>query len=150
MSMHLVRGMTSNRTTKRRNPPSEAKLKVWRGEWKKHCKVFRENRLRPPTFDEFVERVYGYVPERPVEVAKKPDPVLEESRRHREKYRSMEGETYVPYERTVMDPRSLEAEDEQTRKAILAKSRRIAPAYNKGAASYVTDGMDTQELGRKL
>jgi len=51
--------------------------------------------------------------------------------------------------RSVMDPRSLAAESKETRDAIIAKSRCLAPAYSKGAYQYVTPGMDPTDLGKK-
>lgn len=51
--------------------------------------------------------------------------------------------------RSVMDPRTLAAERPEVREAILAKSQRIAPAFSKGAYQYVTDGTDASDLGRK-
>lgn len=50
---------------------------------------------------------------------------------------------------SIMDPRNLAKESPEIREAILAKSQRIAPAYNKGAAQYITDGADLTDIGRK-
>lgn len=37
-----------------------------------------------------------------------------------------------------------------TIKEIEKKKTRLAPAFNKGAVQYITDGADTQTLGRKI
>lgn len=48
---------------------------------------------------------------------------------------------------SVMDPASLAKEPEHVREAIIAKSKRIAIAYNKGAYQYVTDETDPKTIG---
>ena len=48
---------------------------------------------------------------------------------------------------SVMDAVSLAKEPEHVREAIIAKSKRIAIAYNKGAYQYVTDGTDPKTIG---
>lgn len=50
---------------------------------------------------------------------------------------------------SVMDPVSLQKESPATRDAIIAKSKRIAIAYNKGAYQYVTDDTDPKSLGSR-
>jgi hypothetical protein len=52
--------------------------------------------------------------------------------------------------KSVMDPLFLEKESPEVREKIIEKSRKIAPAYNKGAVQYVTDGTDLSTLGRKI
>lgn len=56
---------------------------------------------------------------------------------------------YVPEKLSVMNPMSLAKESEETREAIIAKSKRIAIAYSKGAYQYVTDDTDAKTIGRK-
>ena len=41
-------------------------------------------------------------------------------------------------------------ESAATIKAIEEKAMRVAPAYNKGATQYITDGTDAKYLGRKV
>jgi hypothetical protein len=48
-----------------------------------------------------------------------------------------------------MDPVSLARETPEVRDAIIAKSKRLAPAYNKGAVQYVSDETDPKTIGRK-
>jgi hypothetical protein len=150
MSMQLARGLTTTRTSRRTKAPSKAKVDMWRREWKAHCKTRRKYRLPVPTFEQFVEQVHGKVDLSHNLNEVRPDPVVQSSRKHRERYQSASDETYVAPERSVMDPRSLELEPKHVREEILAKSKRRAPAYSKGPEQYVTDGMDRRELGRKL
>lgn len=44
---------------------------------------------------------------------------------------------------------NLANESAQTRKEILNKAKRIAPAYSKGAYQYITPGSDLTDIGRK-
>lgn len=148
MSMHLVRGMSTTRH-RRQQPVTKAKLEMWRKQWREHVAVFRRRRLKPPTFEEFVRSVHGDVAVSGLPVDNQPDSVLQHSKKHREQYQS-QGDAYVPAEPSIMDPRALESEPSRVKDAILDKSRRIAPAYNKGPANYVTDGSDPSELGKKL
>lgn len=50
---------------------------------------------------------------------------------------------------SVMDPVQLAKESPEVREAIIAKSKRIAIAYSKGAYQYVTDETDAKTIGRK-
>lgn len=51
--------------------------------------------------------------------------------------------------KSVMDPVTLAKESPATQAAIIAKSKRIAIAYNKGAYQYVTDETDPTGLGSR-
>lgn len=51
--------------------------------------------------------------------------------------------------KSVMDPLELQKESPEVRDAILAKSRRVAITYNKGAYQYVTDETDPKSLGSR-
>ncbi len=51
--------------------------------------------------------------------------------------------------RSIMDPVALQQESEATRAEIIAKSKRLAPAYNKGAVQYISDETDAKTIGRK-
>lgn len=57
---------------------------------------------------------------------------------------------FLPSRNSVMDAAQLAKEAPEVRDAIIAKSKRLAPAYNKGAVQYVTDGADIETLGRKI
>lgn len=50
---------------------------------------------------------------------------------------------------SVMEPMNLAKESDEVREAIIAKSKRIAIAYNKGAYQYVTDDTDAKTIGKK-
>jgi hypothetical protein len=56
---------------------------------------------------------------------------------------------FVPNRTGVMDPAFLAKESPEVRDAIIAKSKRIAIAYSKGAYQYVTDEADAKTIGRK-
>ena len=44
---------------------------------------------------------------------------------------------------------NLHKESPKTQKEILAKAKRLAPAYSKGAYQYITPGSDVVDLGKK-
>jgi len=44
----------------------------------------------------------------------------------------------------------LHLESAEVRDQILAKSTRLAPAFNKGAVQYITEESDPRFLGRKV
>ena len=56
---------------------------------------------------------------------------------------------FLPARINVMDPAQLAKETPEVRDAIIAKSKRLAPAYSKGSIQYITDDADVQSLGRK-
>jgi hypothetical protein len=57
---------------------------------------------------------------------------------------------FIPNRTGMMDPVKLAKESPEVRDAIIAKSKRLAPAYSKGAVQYITDDADIQTLGRKI
>jgi hypothetical protein len=56
---------------------------------------------------------------------------------------------FVPAIKSMMNPVTLAQESEETRNEIIAKSKRIAIAYNKGAYQYLSDDADVKTIGRK-
>ena len=63
------------------------------------------------------------------------------------RHESLESDAYFMGKASVMDPRELERESKEVREEIIAKSKRIAIAFNKGAYQYVTEGTDPKTLG---
>lgn len=59
----------------------------------------------------------------------------------------MSGDANSTANRSIMN--KLHEEPEHVRKEIIAKSKRVAIAYNKGAYQYITDGADTTDIGKK-
>jgi len=57
---------------------------------------------------------------------------------------------FVPARISMTDPMSLAKESKETQDAILAKSKRLAPLYSKGAVQYITDDENIKQLGRKI
>jgi hypothetical protein len=56
---------------------------------------------------------------------------------------------FVPARISMTDPMTLAKESPETQAAIIAKSKRIAIAFNKGAYQYVSDESDVKSIGRK-
>lgn len=61
--------------------------------------------------------------------------------------KSLETNASFTTKHSVMDAAMLAKEPEHVRDAIIAKSKRIAIAYNKGAYQYVTDETDPKTIG---
>jgi hypothetical protein len=57
---------------------------------------------------------------------------------------------FIPARKSMTDPMTLAKESKEVQDAIIAKSKRLAPAYNKGAIQYITDDAEIQTLGRKI
>lgn len=57
---------------------------------------------------------------------------------------------FLPARRSVMDAAQLAKESEAVQREIIAKSKRLAPQFNKGAVQYITDEADLTTLGRKI
>ena len=57
---------------------------------------------------------------------------------------------FIPNRTGMMDPTKLAKESPEVQEAIIAKSKRLAPAFNKGAVQYITDDAEIQTLGRKI
>jgi len=70
-----------------------------------------------------------------------------------DQYRDIKSHTtstqFVPAVKSMMNPVTLAQESEETRNEIIAKSKRIAIAYSKGAYQYITDDADAKTIGRK-
>ena len=57
---------------------------------------------------------------------------------------------FVAARTSVMEPMNLAKESPEVREAIIEKSRRIAPAFNKAAYQYVTDDTEPKYIGKKI
>jgi hypothetical protein len=75
--------------------------------------------------------------------------IMNSERTHRYKSR-VNSSSFVVGRTSIMDPINLSKESPEIQKAIIEKSKRIAPAFNKGALQYVTDESEPKYLGRKL
>lgn len=138
--MHLVRGLTSLNFKKR-------KAKVT----KKHQKLLAEfnvNRVKDK-----LPQLTSLVAPRREKNAFKPMQFGEGIRRlgslDYQKFESKHDTSYHATVTSIMDPMILQRENEETRAAIIAKSKCIAPAYSKGAYQLITPGMDPSDLGKK-
>jgi hypothetical protein len=54
------------------------------------------------------------------------------------------------HRKSMTDPMFLAGEKEETRNEIIAKSKRVAVAYNKGAYQYISSAEDAKYVGRKI
>jgi hypothetical protein len=126
--------------------------------WKQRNKMLKQIGLKPESFEEFLDFVFGRskkeksskTPLSAVYSLKIPD----NGRGKDDIYINVSKETKIVgpgdcTKRSIMDPRVLANEKPEVREAILAKSRRLMPLYNKGGYQYVTDGEDVTTLGSR-
>lgn len=158
MTMHLDKRLSTTSTKKRTVKITKAKLAELDSRWKEHNNMLKKIGLPKETFDQFLAFIYGKSVNINVE-AKKTSLSDSYSLKIPEHRRTV-ADTVVSKEtkivgpdscavRSVMDPRVLANEKPEVREAILAKSRRLMPLYNKGGYQYVTDGEDVTTLGSR-
>lgn len=66
---------------------------------------------------------------------------------HVSKLPSLETSVSNTHTNSMMDPVALQKEAPDVRRAIIAKSKRLAVAYNKGPVMFITDEIDPASLG---
>jgi hypothetical protein len=160
MTMHLDLRLTTTSTKKRETKLTKAKLIEFEGRWKERNKMLKSMGLPKETFDEFLAFIHG----KPInkKVSAKVEPlsssyslkVPDNRRTNSDIYFNVSKETKIVgpdacAKRSIMDPRVLANEKPEVREAILAKSHRLMPLYNKGGYQYVTDGEDVTTLGTR-
>ena len=163
MSMHLAHPSLSTTSTKKKTAKlTKSKLAELDLRWRERNKKLRQMGLPKETFDEFLAFVHGKSTKNVKKVeksagftAKTPHKVVDYRRGTGDIYNTVSKETKIvgpdacAVKRSPMDPRVLANEKPEVREAILAKSRRLMPLYNKGAVQYVTDGEDVTTLGSR-
>ena len=163
MSMHLEGPWLSTISTKKKDTKlTKSKLAELDLRWRERNKKLRQMGLPKETFDEFLAFVHGKSTKNAKKVeksagftAKTPHKVVDYRRGTGDIYNTVSKETKIvdpnacTVKRSPMDPRVLANEKPEVREAILAKSRRLMPLYNKGGYQYVTDGEDVTTLGSR-
>ena len=158
--MHLDNRLTTTSTKKRQPKITKAKLADLDYRWKERNRMLKSMGLPKETFDQFTAFVYGKSINKTVS---KVEPlhktyslkVPDYRRTNEDIYNNVSKETKIvgsgdcTIKRSPMDPRVLANEKPEVREAILAKSRRLMPLYNKGGYQYVTDGEDVTTLGSR-
>lgn len=139
--MHLVRGLSSTRTTKRK----KQKFRTAQGA--------AESRLARENWDRLMK---SHGPKEPVRKGFKPlktklyPASLREGSMDFMDQKSLDVVvTGALVSKSMTDPMNLRKESPEVQAAILDKAKRIAPAYNKGAYQYIDGGTDLSDLGRK-
>lgn len=161
MTMHLLGPQYSLINTKKQRPKlTKTKIKQLEKELREHNKWLKQQHQPPITFDQYVDISYGTGEEtesRRVKAGRsykmKTYTPTHSYNRMRTKelsnYRSVMSDNHSVHVTSIMDPRKLSQESEEVRNEIIAKSKRITVAYNKGGYQYITDGTDLKSVGRK-
>lgn len=130
---------------------TKGKLKELNERWVEHNQQAKKSGVPKYSFDEFLNYIYGKRGSKsntaPLKVK-----TLDYRKQSNVNVSSTQKEiipTSCSISRSVLDPRVLAIEKPETRNAIIAKSYRIMPLYNKGAHQYITDGEDVTTLGSR-
>lgn len=136
---------------KKKKPINPAKYEQ---EWREFNRSLKSNRWEPISLQAYIDYLHG----KPLvqKLSKSNASIKSKLPSYRippeldhSKYKSATYNSYHPTKKSIMDPVSLSKESEETRTEIIAKSKRIAIAYSKGAYQYVSDGTDPTTIGRK-
>lgn len=150
MTMHLIKGLSDSGSRKPPKQLTEKQKSELKPKWKERNQMLKKMHLPVQTFEEFLDYIQG----KPLKVKPKKTTLLSGSD-PQDKYYTVSKESgtqgFEPcvMKRNVLDPRVLANEKPEVRDAILAKSRRTMPLYNKGSYQYVTDGEDVTTLGSR-
>jgi len=126
--------------------------------WKQRNKMLKQIGLKTETFEQFLEFVFGRGKKEKSSkesLSSVYSLIIPDNRdSKRDIYNTVSKETKIVgsgicAKHSIMDPRVLANEKPEVREAILAKSRRLMPLYNKGGYQYVTDGEDVTTLGSR-
>ena len=143
MSMHLAKGLSTTSTKKRKAKPTKKKeldLALYNLQRKK-AGLPKLTTMAAPKYD-MSKPFKEYKPDRRLEHARP-------GSQDYQKCASVKETVAMAPVTSIMDPRNLAKESKEVRDAILDKSRRIAPAYNKSAYQYITPETDLKTIGRK-
>lgn len=163
MSMHLEGPWLSTTNTRKREIKlSKSKLAELDLRWRERNKKLKQMGLPKESFEDFLAFVHGKSATTTKKVRKTGTltpkttlKVVDYRRDSGDIYNTVSKETKIvgpdacTVKRSPMDPRVLANEKPEVREAILAKSRRLMPLYNKGGYQYVTDGEDVTTLGSR-
>jgi hypothetical protein len=156
MTMHLARGLYDHNTSKKQPKQLTTNQKAaMEPQWRERNKFLKRQGLPILTFDEFVNYVQG----KNVSKSTKNNPKLHTKlttdvteTKYTEVFNtkiSNVSPDACTVKRSILDKRDLALEKPEVRAAILAKSYRVMPLFNKGGYQFVTDGEDVTTLGSR-
>lgn len=137
---------------KRKNKKSVVNLSKYEQDWLAFNKRSKSSKLGQVTLEEYVAYVHGKpLPSKSTNVQLKSKiPTYEIVERNPNDIPSVAQSGYIAVRRSKTDLHYLEKETPEVRDAIIAKSKRLAPAYSKGSYQYISDDAEIKTLGRKI
>lgn len=100
MTMHLVGPqLTTTNYRKRKEKITKADLTRWQEEWRLKCKQYKRLGIARPTFDEYVDSIFGRVKQQKIKVEPlkaKIDLNAERMKKHKEMYPSLGMTNFSP------------------------------------------------------
>lgn len=165
MTMHLLGPQYSTvKFSSTKVKLTKTRRKQLQKEWRAHNKWLKQNHQDTIEFDEYVNMCMGKKTNHHRNQEKIRDgrsrhmktfssnPALDFSKQRAQQHRqypSAHSASGVAAKTSIMDPHNLNRESEEVRQAVLSKSRRVAPAYNKGGYQFITDETDITAVGKK-
>ena len=128
MTMHLVKGMSSLNTRKKKAMATQTQLKLWRPEWRAENKWRRQRNIPEQTFDQYVAHRLGQAEKMQKQfVPMTTSPLPDHMKDYRERYPSQEMSGAVAAKK---DSPVYSGERELLGIAVLHKSC-LQPVFNK-------------------
>ena len=139
-------------TNKRKSKKPKINLSKYEKDWLEFNKRNKSNKMDVVTLDEYVAYIHGKpLPTKQSKTKLKSTiPTYEISERNPNDIPSVAQTGYIAVRRSKTDLHYLEKETPEVREAIIAKSKRLAPAYSKGSYQYISDEAEIKTLGRKI
>jgi hypothetical protein len=129
---------------------SKINLSKYENDWKVFNKKNKTLRIEAITLQQYVDYLHGKPLPTKSTKSTLSIPSYSIPERDPKQYKSVKSTGYIAVRNSKTDLHYLEKESPEVRKAILEKSKRLAPAYSKGAYQYVSDDAEITTLGRKI
>lgn len=165
MTMHLLGPQYSTiKGSKPKTKLTKTKLRKLQQEWRQHNKSLKQRNEPTITFDDYVKISHGERTQHHRELERTRTGKSRSMKdftgtaghkfslaraRESQKYPSAGMRSGIAASTSIMDPHNLQRESADVREAVISKSQRVAPAYNKGGYQYLTDETDLTSVGKK-
>jgi len=138
-------------TNKRKSKKPKINILKFEKDWLAFNKNNKRIRVDPITLEQYVAYVYGKpLPTKHITTLKSIIPTYIITERNPNDIKSVDQTGYIAVRRSKTDQHYLDKQTPEVRDAIIAKSKRLAPAYSKGSYQYISDEADINTLGRKI
>lgn len=138
-------------THNHKNKQPKINFSKYEKDWIAFNKNNKKIKVDAITLEQYVAYVYGKpLPTKKITSSKLTIPTYQIAERNPNDISSVSQTGYIAVRRSKTDQHYLEKQTPEVRDAIVAKSKRLAPAYNKGSYQYISDEAEIKTLGRKI